>query len=513
MRSRFRRMTRVVLSGTVLIVLGCVLCGVLAFGQSDRSTIRLGYTQDIVTLDAPLVTQVPDYPLIMNIFDGLVRFKQGPDVTTQELEPDLAERWEISPDGLTYTFYLRGGVQFQKGYGEFTAEDVKYSFDRVLNADFKCPERSAMQIIESITVVDPLTIAIKLKSPSSGFLRGVLAYRAGYIVSRKAAEEKGWKAFGLDPIGTGPYMLDSRVPGESLTLVANDGYWRGAPQIKKVIMYVIPDEMTAALSLVSGSLDMMINRVATVTAFLETQPGVSLMISPGETRGLVVNTQHLSDLRVRQALAHAMDPAAIVSSAMLGLGFPLLQTPLSPAMFGYTDDLCLYPYNPAKAVELLAAAGYGPGQLKVSIAVRSYDAPWVEAVAGFWREVGIDATLNVLESGAFSAIRPTENWDLLATIPTRPDATLIFPYFASANIPSPNFARYTAVDALQNEYTITTDEARQRELLQAWQRQISCDLPYIYTVDATRVTVTRSELKGDSPNTHYWLTLFYYMHY
>jgi ABC-type transport system substrate-binding protein len=271
--------------------------------------------------------------------------------------------------------------------------------------------------------------------------------------------------------------------------------------------------MTSALALASGNLDMMINRLPAATAFLKTQPTVNLTITPGENRGLVVNTVHIPNVKIRQALVYAMNPQAIVDSAMMGLGQPVLQTPISPATFGYTTDLPKYSYNPDKARQLLAEAGYKKGEKTYSIAVRSYDAPWVEAIAGQWRDVGFDVTLNVLETGAFNAIRPTENWDFLATIPTRPDATLVFPYFEPQNIPSPNFSRYTGVGAIQAEYQKQLDVTLQLEFLKLWQQQIAADLPYIYSIDGTRVTVTTLKLKGDSPNTHYWLTLFYPMYY
>ena len=146
----------------------------------------IAYTGDIITLDPPLVRQVPDYPLIMNLFNGLVRYV--PTSADVKVEPDLASRWEVSSDGRVYTFFLRRGVKFHRGFGEVTADDVKFSLERVKDPDLGSPHRGEMELLDRVDVVDRYTAKVFLKKPYADFLTAILAYRPGYIVSKRAVE-------------------------------------------------------------------------------------------------------------------------------------------------------------------------------------------------------------------------------------------------------------------------------------------------------------------------------------
>ena len=157
----------------------------------------------------------------MNIFDQVVRYKQGPDDTVLKIEPDLASSWEISDDGLVHTFHLREGGQFHKGYGELTSEDVVFTIERAKDPESGSAFSSDLQVIESIEAVDRYTVRMTLAYPYSDFFNAILAWRPGFIVCKKAVLEKGSLDFKTDPIGTGPYSFSSRVAGVSLTLKAS----------------------------------------------------------------------------------------------------------------------------------------------------------------------------------------------------------------------------------------------------------------------------------------------------
>lgn len=510
-RVRVRRLTAV-LVGVVICLTGA---GTVLAEPPD--VIRQGGVRDVDTFD-PAKTDGSGYFAICNLFDQLVRFKQGPDVTTLELENDLAESYEINKAGTLYTFHLRKGVLFHKGYGELTSEDVKFTFERILDPKFGSPQRSVFSSIKEIRTPDKYTVEIELKSPSAGFMGSAIAYRGGYILSKRAVQEMGDAGTALNPIGTGPYVLESRVPGQSMTFVANYEYWRGVADIKRVVLNVIPDETTILTALLAGDLDYALLEMPEMIRAARQDPNLNLMISPGETRGLVVNCNTIPNRKVRQALLFALDRELIIEKVYFGIGELIEQTPLAQHLFGYEPYLAEYTYSPETAVRLLQEAGYSAAKpLVVRLLLRPADIGLATACAGFWEEVGVQTVIDVQQTAAFAALRSGKEdaWDLMITTPTRPDPALLLPQLYSPNIPSPNYARYNQVDNLIEAYNTTSgsDTATLGLLLSQIQMIVSVDLPNLYVLDTMKVTCTRKGLAGDVPNTHFWLMLWYFMHW
>ena len=203
-----------------------LLLATTAPGAYAQGTLNVGMAAaDVGQLDPHRATTTQDKPVVSWIFNGLVRFKPG-SASLETLEPDLAEKWEASPDKLTWTFTLRKGVKFHGDYGELTADDVVFSLKRA--ADSKTSSFAAdYAAIDTIEAVDPLTVRIKLKQAIPSLLGLVTNYHGGNIVSKKAVEALG-ADFRLKPIGTGPFVFQEYKPNESLTLVANKSYFRGA---------------------------------------------------------------------------------------------------------------------------------------------------------------------------------------------------------------------------------------------------------------------------------------------
>src|SRR3954465_8819229 len=188
-----------------------LLCSAGAFAQT---TLNVGMSAaDVNQLDPHRATTTQDKPLTAWLFSGLVRFKPG-SASLEGLEPDLAERWESSPDKLTWTFFLRKGVKFHGDYGELTADDVVFSLKRA--ADQKTSSFYAdYASIDSVEAVDPATVRVKLKQPVPAFLGLVTNYHGGFVVSRKAVEKLG-DNFRLNPVGTGPFKFEAYKPNESV---------------------------------------------------------------------------------------------------------------------------------------------------------------------------------------------------------------------------------------------------------------------------------------------------------
>src|SRR6185503_14621931 len=236
---------------TTSILVATLLLAHAPLVSSQEITVR--NEVDFSFMDPALITNSNDYAIAANIYSGLLKYN----VKTMEPEPDLAKSWNVSTDGLTYTFQLRNNVQWHKGYGKFTARDVKYSFDRIIDNRAKSRYRTDFSNVREVEVVDDLTVKIHMKSPDMSFIRKVLYYRPGYIVNQKAIETLGAK-YNSSPIGTGPFVFERWDPGSKTILVANKNYFLGPPKLQKATFLVVNDESVAQLALEKGELDLVV---------------------------------------------------------------------------------------------------------------------------------------------------------------------------------------------------------------------------------------------------------------
>lgn len=494
----------------VVALLVLVHIGALHAQTGVEKVLRMGYTADFVTLDPPRITTMPDYPLAMNLFNGLVRYTpNGLDV-----EPDLAERYEVSRDGLTYTFWLRKGVRFHKGFGGFTARDVKYSFERILEPRLRSPFAPQMKLIREIEIVNDHQVRLHLSEPYADFLPAVLAFRPGYIVSQRAVEQLG-AHFGSNPIGTGPYMLERYVPRQEITFSVHPEYFGtfragarkagGRPRIDRVSFKIIPEETIIALALSKGELDFAPIRTAEAFKLIRNDPRLGYRATPVlGRRSLWANTQRppLTDLRLRRALSHAINHKEFVETVEEGMGtIDGMWSEIPPGVFGHIDDAPSFPYNPDRARQLLSEAGLGSGMRPLVIVFRATDRSFAQAVRGYWSRVGVAVTLEELGSAPYEARRSSGDFDFLITGPTRvaPDQFLL--PLQSDSVP--NF--YGRIDSLIRAQRREVDVAKRKAVLRQIQLRISSDLPVIPVFRPYYVTAFRKGVTGDVANTFYWL--------
>jgi peptide/nickel transport system substrate-binding protein len=470
----------------------------------------MGYTADFVTLDPPRITTMPDYPLAMNIFSGLVRYKpNGLDV-----EPDLAERYEVSSDGLTYTFSLRRGVKFQKGFGDFTARDVKYSFERVLDPRVRSPYAPQMKLVRDIEVVNDYLVKIHLREPYADFLPAVLAFRPGYIVSQKAVEQFGAQ-FGSNPVGTGPYQVERYTPRQEIVFTRFDEYFgrfrSGARRagsrapIERVSFKIIPEETVVVLAMSKGEIDYAPIRTAEAFKLLRGDPRLAYTATPVlGRRSLWGNTQRapLTEVRLRRALSHAINHKEFIDTVEEGLGtVDGMWSEIPPGVFGHIADAPSFPYDPDKAKKLLTEAGLASGMRPIVIVFRATDRSFAQAVRGYWTKVGVPVQLDELGSAPYEARRVSGDFDFLITGPTRvaPDQFLL--PLQSDSVP--NF--YGRIDTLIARQRREVDPSKRRATLRQIQMRISSDLPIIPVYRPYYVTAFRKGVTGDVANTFYWL--------
>jgi peptide/nickel transport system substrate-binding protein len=331
------------------------------------------------------------------LHDALVKPMPG-----QRLAPSLAESWSASPDGLVYEFILRKGVKFHNG-DPVTPEDVKFSFERYKGA----AAQVLKQKVAAVEIVDPQRVRFRLKQPWPDFMTfyGTPATGAGWIVPKKYVEKVGDDGFKKAPVGAGPYRFASFTPGVELALEANEHYWRKPPSVKALRFRVIPDEGTRLAALKRGEVDIAYSIRGALAEELKRTPGLTLKpaIIPGSFWLLFADQWDAkspwADKRVRLAANLALDRQAINQAETLG--FSRITGSIIPKDFEFAWPAPLYPYDPKKAAQLLAEAGYpngfDAGELYCDISYENL----AEAAVNYLKVVGIQLKLRPLERAAF----------------------------------------------------------------------------------------------------------------
>ena len=274
-----------------------------------------------VSLDPAKTTTMEDYMVMENVFGSLFRFKTD----SFDLRPDLATDYQMSSDGKAYTFKLRQGVQWHKGYGEFTAEDVEFTINRVKNPETKSPYARNFANVAKVEVLGKYEVKIHLKEPEATFLQNLTVTRpcSGLIVSKQAVTKLG-DAHGSQPIGTGPFVFQEAVPREKIVLTANPNYYEGAPKLRKITFVPVADETTALMALESG--DVHITQIENVRLLQKYQNHEKLNVITGpriSVHMVLMNTKKapFNNVKVRQAMAYAINTEEIINGI-----FPALRT-------------------------------------------------------------------------------------------------------------------------------------------------------------------------------------------
>lgn len=375
------------------------------------------------TVDPQATTEY--YTVAMNIFDRLVEVKANGDGTS-EIVPSLAKSWEISDDGLTYTFTLNEGVKFSNG-ADLTSSDVLYTIKRMLtyekavNDDIYDMIQGASDVAEGKTeelagfkIIDDYNFSITLEEPYGAFL-ACLTTPGASIFDEETTEQAG-DQFGIDPavtIGTGPFTFAAWEFNSELVLSANKDYWDGAPACEGLVLKVIPDEATARMMFENGELDIldMDNNASQLEYFLNNDAYQDQIVS-GPRVGvyyICLNEKftELSDARVRKALQYSIDRQAILDSLYAGKG--QLENGIFPhGLIGYNADLPEIPYDVEQAKALLAEAGYPDGfemELCYSSDAGQTTKDMLEIISAYWAEIGVTAKVTEVDEGSFYDMR------------------------------------------------------------------------------------------------------------
>jgi peptide/nickel transport system substrate-binding protein len=475
------------------LLASAVLCAAPAFAQ-PKTTLTIGIAaQDIGSLDPHFAVSTIDRVPVAWMFNGLVRFPPGSN-DPAKLESDLAQSWESTPDGLTWTFHLRHGVQFQGGFGELTAEDVAFSLAKAGDAKTSAFS-SELRPIKSIDVVDPYTIRLVLSQNVPALLGIVTDYSQGYIVSKKAVEQRG-DGFKRNPIGTGPFGFASDTPSQSLELVANDAYFRGAPKIKKISYRFIPSDASRDLAFQNGELDVEYGRAdqAWVNRTRAQAHTIVDIFEPAEEAELHLNTtiKPLDDIRVRQAIAYAIDRPELVGWRGKDVSREGLSV-VPRGYLGFTAENGLLAHNLAKAKELLKQAGYPDG---VTIKMVQSQLPEMFTAAQVFqaqlKKAGINLDMQVVEHATYhQMIRQDLSPIVYYSAARFPVADVYLTQFFSSRsiVKTPtavtNFSHCDVADKEIDAARVETDRAKQLALWAEAQKKIVakvCAVPMFETL-------------------------------
>jgi peptide/nickel transport system substrate-binding protein len=360
--------------------------------------LRFARSEDADNLDPVTTALNVNIWVFMNVYEQLLRVANN----GIELEPGLAERWEISEDGLTYTFYLREGVVFHDG-SPMTASDVKYSIDRAKD-DPSETWTFTLTSLEEVTVQDDLTVVLRLNRPWAPFLSSMAMFNSSVIPEAFAAGQE--ERLVEEMMGTGPFRQGEWRRGDYLSLSKNETYWQpDLPFLDEVRISVVPDDNNRLLQLLGGEIDAMYNIPPSQVPELKANPDLKVIEFPSTfSRYVVLNhsVAPLDDPKVRLALNYATDKQALIDVVLFGSGSEPTSFMPRGALY-WNDQLPGFPYDPDRARELLAESSAADGfQLDFKFMAGSVEEEQLGTVLrDMWSQVGVDLTLTPVEQGIF----------------------------------------------------------------------------------------------------------------
>ncbi|OLO42440.1 peptide ABC transporter substrate-binding protein [Alkalihalophilus pseudofirmus] len=381
-------------------------------GSGDGGTLIIGIESEADVLDPHRAGGWVTFRINRQIHESLVTGDlSDPNQMYPPIKPGLAEAWDISDDGLTYTFHLREGVKFHDGT-DFNAEAVDFNVRRAWDPDFEYYDANSAgnlslvyERVKDIRVEDEYTFVFEFDEPFSAFLSLLTQGGMGStgILSPTALMETGNDQYAENPVGTGPFKFETRERGQRIELVRNEDYWGEKPHIDGVIFRPIPDGSARVLALESGEVDIIaVPTPDSVERLVDS--GFKLEQSaPPHSWYLNFNFDHpaISDLRVRQAIIMAIDREGMANDLLRGTATPSTSAQ-TPANSAFDPDFVDYEYNPEKAKELLEEAGYGDGfQVKFQTSIdgsgQLIPVPMAEWIQADLAKVGIDVILDTYE--------------------------------------------------------------------------------------------------------------------
>ena len=424
------------------------------------------------------------------IYSGLVKVTPNFDYA-----PDLAEKWE-TPDDKTIVFHLNPNAKFHNGQ-PVKAADVKWTYDSLMDPNFTTSKKSGYAAVDHIEAPDDHTVIFRLKEPNAGIFDnltlGVLPTGADTNVYKNK------------PIGAGPYKVIDYRPDERLELEAFEQWHGGAPKIKHVTIRIIPDATTMVLELRRGTVNMEVNIIPfeNIAEFEKSADFKVVKTSGSVYQYIAINMRDpiLSKPKVRQAVAHAIDRERIARDIQRGFAKPT-ETMLAEGHWARAENLPSYPFDPAKAKQLLAEAGYPNGFSFTFKTTTDAEANTrAQAIQQMLKQVGVDMKIQSMETSTFFADIGKGNFQMYSLSRNGiADPDFYYVLFSSKNFPpeGQNRGYYSnpRVDQLLLEGRSTFDRAKRKPKYEEVQKIIATELPYISLYMQSNVAIMRSNIDG-----------------
>ena len=523
----------------ILVVLVMLLSAVAGCSKTTENNgdgaqwLNIVITSEPSTMDVQKTTE--DYCIPLNIYDCLVTAVTD-DNGEPELIPGLAESWEVSPDGLVYTFHLREGVKFHNGE-EFEADDVKFTIERMMNPENECVNTwffdmiaGAMDMwdgnadeVSGVKIIDEHTVEITLDYAFGGFIANLAAVPCA-IYNREACEAAG-DDFGVIPeltVGTGPFIAKEWTLNDKIVLETNPDYFRGASTLAGIVMKNIPDEETQRMEFEAGNIDIFFatNAVSQVSYFQNNEnwkDHVHMVREAGSYFYLPNEAMEpYNDINVRKAIASAIDRQMLLDEIYEGFGY-VSNGMVVQGILGYNPDLKSYPYDPEAAKAYLAAAGYAPGELKIQFMMDMGTGTEYKmniAIQAMLKEVGIDVEIIQTDDATYHQER------MNGTIPMERNA-----WWVDYNDPDNVLYNYFSERAqesnsvnIDDRYVFDTLEAARREVdpekrLKMYQDVEAHCVENVYFIPIFQpqlVVITQPNIVHYKPSWNGWTDTCYY---
>ncbi len=468
---------------------------------SKKDELVAAFESSPTNLDPRLATDANSARIIGLIFNSLLRFDEK-----LNLVPDLSEKWE-NPNPVTYIFHLKKAVKFHNGK-ELTAEDVKYTFESILNPDFLSPHRKSYEKIKTIVVIDKYTVKFILSESYALFLINMTM-----AIVPKDDAEKAKRDFTIRPIGTGPFVFEKWIADERIELKRNENYFEGKAKLSMLIFKIISDDTIRLLGLKTGEIDFIQNAIPPdLISSLSKDKNITILTGDGVNYsylGFNLTDTFLKDKRVRKAIAYAVDCNSIINNLLAGLAIPATGV-LPKNNWAYEEDVASYEYNPDKSKRLLDEAGFadpdgdGPKErFRLIYKTTNNDLRKMigEVLQKNLKDVGIGLDIRTYEWGTFYNDIKTGNFQMysLSWIGIV-DPDIYYTIFHSDMAPPKgnNRNRYknTEIDRLVAEGQKVLSNKDRRKIYSKVQKIAAEELPYINLWHPKNVVAMRKNVKG-----------------
>ena len=480
------------------------------------NTLTFLWGSDTDRLDPPAMTAQEGFIADTAMYEGLVRYKSG----STDVEPALAESWDIAQDGLSVVFHLRKGVQFHDG-SPLNAAAVAFSFDRSINKDnplyqeaqgdyggFPFIDTYIGNIVTKVEAAGDMDVKFTLKQKYSPLLSN-LAIPPGFVMSMEALKKYG-KGINENPVGTGPFKFVEWKKDDHITVDAFDGYWGSKPKIQRIIFQPVPEASVRALKIKNGEGDVtwVIDpkdvpslKGQTDTDVLE-QPGLNVSFADFNLNSQWPDYQNKS---LRQALNYAVNKQELMDSLYSGAGVPA--TGVLPATsWAYDTSIKGYPFNPDMAKQLLKDSGYSGQTLTIwaYTVPRAYNpqgSKLAEAVQQYWQDIGVNSEIKTEEWAQFRSDRRANKFPMNFNgwqADTGDPENFLGVFFNSANVAATNTSWYSVpeVDNLLNQANQETDTAKRKDLFNQAETRIVDDAPWLFIGGMKQQAAIRKRVQG-----------------